>query len=87
MLLGLVCGGLGALLFLALLEGCLCGCTEHLGGAPRASPHPPNPPKVAWVSALCCVSCGVLGSSWKGDWALQSLPREGSKEEVEREKI
>lgn len=45
MLLGLVCGGLGALLFLALLEGCLCGFTEHLGGAPRASPHPPRPTK------------------------------------------
>lgn len=41
--------GLGVLLFLALLEGGLCGL--HLGGVPRDCPSP-NPLKVGWESPL-----------------------------------
>lgn len=73
-MLGLVCGGLGALLFLALLEGGLCGCAEHLGaGAQGIAPPAKTAAGGLGVNSLLGVLRGIETRLGRGTGALQSL--------------
>lgn len=83
-MLGLVCGGLGALLFLALLEGSLCGCQSTWEGPPGH--HPTPKPLERWPQSQC--STGSTEITLEGGLGLckaseKEFPRRG----LEKEKI
>lgn len=90
-MLGLVCGGLGALLFLALLEGGLCDCAEHLGaGAQGITPPAKTTNGGLGVNSLLGVLRGIEVLLGRGlglcKASKERVPRKGWKLKAGKER-